>query len=154
MPCHASLIQKQSNPGLTIYRALVFKSLLRLITVRRALLTLTSSTSTSAVVISSVRTWNFHCPRARPLLTRFNLGIRGYPTRTNPKNKQGSGDFSGELSIAAVEVVLLSPCLHQVGHCDRVTSSYSSFLTRFRSPMTTTVSRTPSSDSASATSIS
>ncbi|KKP00774.1 lysyl-tRNA synthetase [Trichoderma harzianum] len=42
------------------------------------------------------------------------IGIRGYPTRTNPKNKQGSGDFSGELSIAAVEVVLLSPCLHQI----------------------------------------
>lgn len=42
------------------------------------------------------------------------IGIRGYPTRTNPKTKQGSGDFSGELSIAAVEVVLLSPCLHQI----------------------------------------
>lgn len=82
---------------------------------------MTSSTSTSAVVISSVRTWNFHCPIASPLLTRFDLGIRGYPTRTNPKNKQGSGDFSGELSIAAVEVVLLSPCLHQVGYYDRVT---------------------------------
>lgn len=47
------------------------------------------------------------------------IGIRGYPTRTNPKTKQGSGDFSGELSIAAVEVVLLSPCLHQVSHCYR-----------------------------------
>lgn len=42
------------------------------------------------------------------------IGIRGYPTRTNPKTKQGSGDFSGELSIAATEVILLSPCLHQV----------------------------------------
>lgn len=41
-------------------------------------------------------------------------GVRGYATRTNPKNKQGSGDFSGELSIAAVEVTLLSPCLHQI----------------------------------------
>lgn len=42
------------------------------------------------------------------------IGIRGHPTRTNPKNKQGSGDFSGELSIAASEVILLSPCLHQI----------------------------------------
>jgi lysyl-tRNA synthetase class 2 len=42
------------------------------------------------------------------------IGVRGFPTRTNPKNKQGTGDFSGELSIAATEVVLLSPCLHQI----------------------------------------
>ncbi|KAG5934907.1 hypothetical protein E4U59_005906 [Claviceps monticola] len=42
------------------------------------------------------------------------IGIRGFPTRTNPKNKQGSGDFSGELSIAAIEVTLLAPCLHQI----------------------------------------
>ncbi|KAK5988477.1 Lysine--tRNA ligase cla4 [Cladobotryum mycophilum] len=42
------------------------------------------------------------------------IGIRGYPTRTNPKNKQGTGEFSGELSIAAAEVILLSPCLHQI----------------------------------------
>jgi lysyl-tRNA synthetase class 2 len=42
------------------------------------------------------------------------IGVRGFPTRTNPKTKQGSGDFSGELSIAAVEVTLLSPCLHQI----------------------------------------
>jgi lysyl-tRNA synthetase class 2 len=43
------------------------------------------------------------------------IGIRGFPSRTNPKNKQASGDEkSGELSIAAVEVTLLSPCLHQI----------------------------------------
>lgn len=42
------------------------------------------------------------------------IGIRGYPTRTNPAKKQGEGEFSGELSIAASEVILLSPCLHQV----------------------------------------
>ncbi|KAM3512545.1 hypothetical protein MY11210_003808 [Beauveria gryllotalpidicola] len=42
------------------------------------------------------------------------VGIRGYPTRTNPKTKQGQGEFSGELSIAASELVLLSPCLHQI----------------------------------------
>ncbi|KAK1770754.1 lysine--tRNA ligase, cytoplasmic [Phialemonium atrogriseum] len=42
------------------------------------------------------------------------VGIRGFPTRTNPKNKQGTGDYSGELSIAAIEVTLLSPCLHQI----------------------------------------
>ncbi|EQL00887.1 hypothetical protein G6O67_005527 [Ophiocordyceps sinensis] len=42
------------------------------------------------------------------------IGIRGFPTRTNPKTKQGSGDFSGELSIAAAQVTLLSPCLHQI----------------------------------------
>ncbi|PHH70477.1 hypothetical protein CDD80_5992 [Ophiocordyceps camponoti-rufipedis] len=42
------------------------------------------------------------------------IGVRGYPTRTNPKTKQGAGDYSGELSIAATEVTLLSPCLHQI----------------------------------------
>ncbi|KEY69286.1 hypothetical protein S7711_01737 [Stachybotrys chartarum IBT 7711] len=43
------------------------------------------------------------------------IGIRGYPTRTNPKNKQNSDDeYYGELSIAATEVTLLSPCLHQI----------------------------------------
>lgn len=42
------------------------------------------------------------------------IGIRGFPTRTNPKNKQGKGDTSGELSIAATEIVLLAPCLHQI----------------------------------------
>lgn len=42
------------------------------------------------------------------------VGIRGFPSRTNPKNKQGTGDYSGELSIAAIEVTLLSPCLHQI----------------------------------------
>ena len=43
------------------------------------------------------------------------VGVRGYPSRTNPKNKQGSGDEkSGELSIAATEIILLSPCLHQI----------------------------------------
>lgn len=42
------------------------------------------------------------------------IGIKGFPTRTNPQKKQGEGDSSGELSIAATEVVLLSPCLHQI----------------------------------------
>lgn len=42
------------------------------------------------------------------------IGIRGYPTRTSPAKKQSEGEFSGELSIAALEVILLSPCLHQV----------------------------------------
>ncbi|KAI5917260.1 hypothetical protein F4810DRAFT_62677 [Camillea tinctor] len=42
------------------------------------------------------------------------IGVRGFPTRTNPKSKQGEGEYSGELSIAATEVVLLSPCLHQI----------------------------------------
>lgn len=42
------------------------------------------------------------------------IGVRGFPTRTNPKKKQGEGDYSGELSIAATEVTLLSPCLHQI----------------------------------------
>jgi lysyl-tRNA synthetase class 2 len=42
------------------------------------------------------------------------IGIRGFPTRTNPQKKQGEGEFSGELSIGAVEVILLSPCLHQI----------------------------------------
>ncbi|KAH8173635.1 tRNA synthetases class II (D, K and n) domain-containing protein [Sarocladium implicatum] len=42
------------------------------------------------------------------------IGIRGFPTRTNPKSKEGSGDYSGELSIGAIEVTLLSPCLHQI----------------------------------------
>lgn len=46
------------------------------------------------------------------------VGIRGYPTRTNPKTKQGQGEFSGELSIAASELILLSPCLHQVSRID------------------------------------
>ncbi len=42
------------------------------------------------------------------------VGVRGFPTRTNPKSKQGEGEYSGELSIGATEVVLLSPCLHQI----------------------------------------
>jgi len=42
------------------------------------------------------------------------VGVRGYPTRTNPQKKQGEGEYSGELSIAATEVILLSPCLHQI----------------------------------------
>jgi len=42
------------------------------------------------------------------------IGIRGVPTRTNPKNQQGGGDKSGELSIAAAEVTLLAPCMHQI----------------------------------------
>jgi lysyl-tRNA synthetase class 2 len=42
------------------------------------------------------------------------IGIRGFPTRTNPQKKQGEGDQSGELSLGAVEVILLSPCLHMI----------------------------------------
>ncbi|ODA77777.1 hypothetical protein RJ55_06379 [Drechmeria coniospora] len=42
------------------------------------------------------------------------IGVRGFPARTNPKTKQGSGEYSGELSIAAAEITLLSPCLHQI----------------------------------------
>lgn len=42
------------------------------------------------------------------------VGVRGFPTRTNPKSKASEGEYSGELSIAATEVVLLSPCLHQI----------------------------------------
>lgn len=42
------------------------------------------------------------------------IGVRGFATRTNPKKKQEEGDFSGELSISAIEVTLLSPCLHQI----------------------------------------
>ncbi|KAI5279048.1 lysyl-tRNA synthetase, partial [Ascosphaera aggregata] len=37
------------------------------------------------------------------------IGIVGFPGRTNPKNRD-----NGELSIFATEVVLLSPCLHQI----------------------------------------
>ncbi|KAI5293993.1 lysyl-tRNA synthetase [Ascosphaera acerosa] len=37
------------------------------------------------------------------------IGVVGFPGRTNPKNRD-----DGELSIFATEVVLLSPCLHQI----------------------------------------
>lgn len=37
------------------------------------------------------------------------IGITGYPGRTNPKNKE-----TGELSIFATQVTLLSPCLHML----------------------------------------
>ena len=37
------------------------------------------------------------------------VGIVGYPGRTAPKNRD-----DGELSIMATEVVLLTPCLHQI----------------------------------------
>jgi len=40
------------------------------------------------------------------------VGIRGFPGRTNPKSKEGTGE--GELSIFAEEIVLLSPCLHTI----------------------------------------
>lgn len=77
------------------------------------------------------------------------IGIRGYPTRTNPAKKQSEGEFSGELSIAAVEVTLLSPCLHQVCNMPVLISAYTDI---DRSPTTTTASRIPSSVSASDTS--
>ncbi|KAK3044285.1 Protein kinase, partial [Coniosporium uncinatum] len=37
------------------------------------------------------------------------IGVIGYPGRTNPRNRP-----EGELSIIAREVILLSPCLHQL----------------------------------------
>ncbi|KAM3077760.1 lysyl-tRNA synthetase [Clarireedia jacksonii] len=41
------------------------------------------------------------------------VGIVGYPGRTAPKNKIEKGE-EGELSIFATEVILLTPCLHQL----------------------------------------
>jgi len=41
------------------------------------------------------------------------IGIVGYPGRTAPKNKIEKGE-AGELSIFATEIVLLTPCLHQL----------------------------------------
>ena len=41
------------------------------------------------------------------------IGIVGYPGRTAPKTKIEKGE-EGELSVFAREVVLLSPCLHQL----------------------------------------
>lgn len=42
------------------------------------------------------------------------VGVRGFPTRTSPKSKASEGEYSGELSIGAIEVTLLSPCKHQI----------------------------------------
>ncbi len=41
------------------------------------------------------------------------VGVIGYPGRTAPKNKIEKG-MEGELSIFAKEVILLTPCLHQL----------------------------------------
>lgn len=41
------------------------------------------------------------------------IGIVGYPGRTAPKTKIEKGE-EGELSIFATEVILLTPCLHQL----------------------------------------
>jgi lysyl-tRNA synthetase, class II len=41
------------------------------------------------------------------------VGVIGFPGRTSPKNKLGKGE-DGELSIFAKEVILLTPCLHQL----------------------------------------
>jgi lysyl-tRNA synthetase class 2 len=41
------------------------------------------------------------------------IGIIGYPGRTAPKTKIEKGE-EGELSIFAREVILLTPCLHQL----------------------------------------
>ncbi|OTB03680.1 hypothetical protein M426DRAFT_12394 [Hypoxylon sp. CI-4A] len=41
------------------------------------------------------------------------IGIIGYPGRTAPKTKLEKGE-EGELSVFATEVILLSPCLHQL----------------------------------------
>lgn len=44
-----------------------------------------------------------------PLRRGDIIGIVGFPGRTNPKNRD-----EGELSIFAKEIVLLTPCLHQL----------------------------------------
>lgn len=44
-----------------------------------------------------------------PLRRGDIIGIVGFPGRTSPKNRD-----DGELSIFATEVILLSPCLHQI----------------------------------------
>ena len=44
-----------------------------------------------------------------PLRRGDVVGIVGYPGRTSPKNRE-----DGELSIFAREVILLTPCLHQI----------------------------------------
>ncbi|KAI0891841.1 lysyl-tRNA synthetase [Annulohypoxylon nitens] len=41
------------------------------------------------------------------------IGVVGYPGRTAPKTKLEKGE-EGELSIFATEIILLSPCLHQL----------------------------------------
>ncbi|KAI0851102.1 lysyl-tRNA synthetase [Daldinia vernicosa] len=41
------------------------------------------------------------------------IGVVGYPGRTAPKTKLEKGE-EGELSVFATEVILLSPCLHQL----------------------------------------
>ena len=41
------------------------------------------------------------------------VGVVGYPGRTAPKNKMVKGG-EGELSIFAKEIILLTPCLHQL----------------------------------------
>lgn len=41
------------------------------------------------------------------------VGVVGYPGRTAPKNKIEKGE-EGELSIFAKEIILLTPCLHQL----------------------------------------
>ncbi|PQE07771.1 hypothetical protein CJF31_00007591 [Rutstroemia sp. NJR-2017a BVV2] len=48
-----------------------------------------------------------------PLRRGDIVGIVGYPGRTAPKNKIEKGE-EGELSIFATEVILLTPCLHQL----------------------------------------
>lgn len=79
------------------------------------------------------------------------VGIVGFPTRTNPKKKEGSGDTSGELSISATEIILLTPCLHQV--ClDARRNVHSFLMATSRSLMSTMGSKTLNSDSASDTS--
>lgn len=48
-----------------------------------------------------------------PLRRGDIIGIIGYPGRTSPKSKIEKGE-EGELSIFAREVILLTPCLHQL----------------------------------------
>jgi lysyl-tRNA synthetase, class II len=40
------------------------------------------------------------------------VGVKGFPGRTTPKSREGTGE--GELSIFATEIVLLSPSLHSI----------------------------------------
>jgi len=56
----------------------------------------------------SPENWEVH-----ELLRRGDIvGVKGFPGRTNPRSKEGTGE--GELSIFATEITLLSPSLHMI----------------------------------------
>lgn len=61
------------------------------------------------------------------------IGIIGYPGRTAPKSKLEKGE-EGELSIFARQVILLTPCLHQLPdeYCKLTISSLRSCETNIR----------------------